>query len=209
MRKTILTRSKTPRSSNFTRRTAIAVSLSGVASLIGLTPAAALNSSQAKAMVTRLVGEINPVIGSGKSEGAMVRDFEKIFVRYADVPFMARYALGVDGRAASSGQINSFTRAFQGYIATKYGRRFREFIGGRLEVKSSRKVKSVFEVKTVAFLQGQSPFEVTFQLSDRSGSTKFVNMFIEGVNLLLTERTEIGAMLDKRGGNLDRLTKDL
>ena len=209
MRKTILTRSKIPHSSNLTRRTAMALGLSGFASLLLFQPAQAMTSNQAEQIVSRLVGEINQVIGSDKPEGAMVKDFEKIFVRYADVPFMARYALGVDGRSASKSQINSFTRAFQGYIATKYGRRFREFIGGRLEVKSSRKVKSVFEVKTVAFLQGQSPFEVTFQLSDRSGSTKFVNMFIEGVNLLLTERTEIGAMWDKRGGNLDRLTKDL
>jgi phospholipid transport system substrate-binding protein len=34
-------------------------------------------------------------------------------------------------------------------------------------------------------------------------------MFIEGVNLLLTERTEIGAMLDARKGNLNQLIKDL
>ena len=35
------------------------------------------------------------------------------------------------------------------------------------------------------------------------------NMFIEGVNMLLTERTEIGAMLDARGGDLNRLIKDM
>jgi phospholipid transport system substrate-binding protein len=34
-------------------------------------------------------------------------------------------------------------------------------------------------------------------------------MFIEGVNLLLAERTEIGAMLDRRKGDLDHLTADL
>jgi phospholipid transport system substrate-binding protein len=46
-------------------------------------------------------------------------------------------------------------------------------------------------------------------VSDRSGQNKFFNMPIEGVNLLLTERTEIGAMLDKRRGNIDALIKDL
>ena len=34
-------------------------------------------------------------------------------------------------------------------------------------------------------------------------------MFIEGINLLLTERTEIGAMIDRRGGNLDKMIADL
>ena len=64
-------------------------------------------------------------------------------------------------------------------------------------------------MRTLAFLQGESPFEVTFLVSDKSGSDKFFNIFIEGVNMLLTERTEIGAMLDRRGGNVGQLISDL
>ncbi|MEX0283889.1 MAG: phospholipid-binding protein MlaC [Paracoccaceae bacterium] len=172
-------------------------------------PAFALTEGQAKSLVEALVNDINKIIASGKSENAMIRDFERLFVKYADVPIMARYTLGADARSASKAQMNSYAKAFQGYIARKYGRRFREFIGGRLEYKSSRKIKNGFEVKNVAFLKGQSPFEVTFLVSDRSGRNKFYNMFVEGVNMLLTERTEIGALLDQRGGDLNRLIKDL
>jgi phospholipid transport system substrate-binding protein len=50
---------------------------------------------------------------------------------------------------------------------------------------------------------------VTFLISDRSGSDKFFNMFIEGVNMLLTERAEIGAMLDRRRGDIDALIAEL
>lgn len=172
-------------------------------------PVLALSEASARGLVDTLVEEINRVIASGKSESAMIRDFEKIFVRYADVPIMARYALGVDGRRASKAQMNAFTRAFQGYIANKYGRRFREFIGGTVVVKSTRKIKAGYEIRAVADLQGQAPFEVTFLVSDKSGKNLFFNMFIEGVNMLLTERTEIGAMLDRRKGNLDLLISDL
>jgi phospholipid transport system substrate-binding protein len=172
-------------------------------------PAIALTEAAARRLVDQLVGEINGVIASGKSESAMIRDFESIFVRYADVPIMARYALGPDARNASRAQLNAFTNAFQGYIARKYGRRFREFIGGSVEVQSTRKIKSGYEIRSVAKLRGEAPFDVTFLVSDRSGRDKFFNLFIEGVNLLLTERTEIGAMLDRRGGNIDQLTADL
>lgn len=172
-------------------------------------PAFALSESGARKLVDSVVNDINKVIASGKSESAMLRDFEKIFVRYADVPIMARYALGVDARSASKSQLRSFTKAFQGYISRKYGRRFREFIGGTVEVKSARKIRAGYEIKSTAKLQGQAPFEVTFLVSDKSGKDKFFNMFIEGVNLLLTERTEIGAMLDRRKGDLDQLISDL
>ena len=74
--------------------------MAGGFSLIGR-PSFALTEASARQLVDSLVAEINRVIASGKSESAMIRDFERIFVRYADVPIMARYALGVDGRRAS------------------------------------------------------------------------------------------------------------
>lgn len=175
----------------------------------GASPAAALSEGQAKDLIDRLVAEVNAIIDSGASEATMLRRFEELFTRYADTNFMARYALGADGRAASETEIQAFADSFSTYISRKYGRRFREFIGGRLEVGSATRRKSVLEVKATAFLRDEPPFEVTFQLSDRTGSEKFVNMFIEGVNLLLSERTEIGAMLDQRGGSIARLTRDL
>jgi phospholipid transport system substrate-binding protein len=172
-------------------------------------PALALTTDSAEALIDRLVGDINRVINSGKSEASMYGDFERIFAKYADVPIIARQTLGPDARRASGGQMTAYTRAFQGYISRKYGKRFREFIGGQIEVKSARAVKSFYEVKTVALLQGEAPFEVTFLVSDKSGKDLFFDMFIEGISLLKAERTEIGAMLDRRRGDLDAMIADL
>lgn len=191
------------------RRTFAATALAGLA-VAGLPQQTlALTEASATQLVNNVVAEITRVIDSGKSESAMLRDFEKIFVQYADVPIMARYALGADARSASNAQMREFTKAFQGYISRKYGRRFREFIGGEVTVKNARKIKAGYEVRSSVKLRGEAPFEVTFLVSDKSGRDKFYNMFIEGVNLLLTERTEIGAMLDARKGNLDQLINDL
>ncbi len=172
-------------------------------------PAVALTEAGATKLINSVIGQINSVIASGKSEAAMIKEFENIFVRYSDVPTIARYTLGVSARSASDSQLRSFTSAFTGYISRKYGKRFREFMGGRLEVQQTKAVKSFYEVKTLAYLPGSAPFDVTFLVSDKSGKDLFFNMFIEGVNLLLTEREEIGAMLDRRGGNIDSLIADL
>lgn len=184
--------------------------LASGAAFLTLSPLPALaDDASARRLVDKLVADINRVIASGKSERAMYNDFERIFVRYSDIPTVARYALGADARRASAAQMRAFTAAFTGYVGRKYGKRFREFIGGKIVVDGSRRVKSFYEVKTTAYLKGEAPFEVTFLVSDKSGSDKFFNMFIEGVNMLLTERTEIGAMLDRRRGNLDQLIADL
>ncbi|WP_300033448.1 phospholipid-binding protein MlaC [uncultured Roseobacter sp.] len=185
--------------------------LAGFAALTVSTgfPAYALDEAGARKLVDTVVAEINKVIEAGKSESATIRDFEKIFSRYADVPTMARYALGADGRSASAGELRAFTDAFQGYLARKYGKQFRDFIGGRIEFESVREIKAGYEIRSTAFLRGQDPVSVSFLVSDRSGSDRLFNIFVEGVNLLLTERTEIGAMLDNRRGDIGQLTKDL
>ena len=194
---------------NTTRRSALLGMISSLALTAVAGPAMALSADGAKKLVDAIVGDINKVIAAPTSEGQKIREFEKIFVRYSDVPTIARYALGVDARRASKAQMNAFTKAFQSYVSKKYGKRFREFIGGQIEVTKAKKVKSFYEVKAIARLRGESPFEVTFLVSDRSGRNKFFNIFIEGVNMLLTERTEIGSMLDKRRGDIDALIRDL
>ena len=196
-------------SNAITRRVFVTTALAGIGLAATPLPALAMTEAAAKQLVDSVVAEINKVIASGKSESAMLRDFEKIFVRYGDVPIMARYALGPDARSASKSQMRQFTSAFQHYISRKYGRRFREFIGGQVTVTGARKIKAGYEVRSTVKLRGEAPFEVTFLVSDKSGKDKFYNMFIEGVNMLLTERTEIGAMLDARRGNLDQLIRDL
>ncbi|WP_299727731.1 ABC transporter substrate-binding protein [uncultured Tateyamaria sp.] len=185
------------------------LALTGVAVVAPALPAWALNKASAERLIDTVVGDINAVIASGKNENAMISEFERIFQRYSDTSYIAAYAMGADGRSASNAQKRAFSNAFQGYVARKYGKRFREFIGGRLEVKAVRQVKNWYEVDTTAFLQGESPFTVTFHVSDRSGRDLFFNMFIEGINLLLTERAEVGALIDRNGGNIDAMIRDL
>ena len=185
--------------------------MAGLAAATALTalPAQALTADAAKTLVDKTVGDINAIINSGKSEAAMLKDFEKLFARYADVPAIARSVLGTPARSASKGQLSAYTKAFQGYISRKYGRRFREFIGGKIEVSDARAVKSYFEVISTAYMKGEAPFEVRWHVSDKSGKSRFFNIIIEGVNMLASERTEMGALLDQRGGDLDRLIADL
>ncbi|KRS17645.1 MlaC/ttg2D family ABC transporter substrate-binding protein [Roseovarius indicus] len=195
--------------SNFTRRRLLGAGLATTTALALPLPAMALNDATARALIDKVVAEINRVIASGKSLGGMIQDFESIFARYADVNIIAQSTLGADSRRASAAQMRAFTDAFRGYIARKYGKQFRQFVGGRIEVQGVRQVKSWHEVISTVYLRGEAPFEVRFLVSDRSGRDLFFDMLIEGVSLRLSERTEIGAMLDARRGNIDALIQDL
>ncbi|WP_090211976.1 MlaC/ttg2D family ABC transporter substrate-binding protein [Litoreibacter janthinus] len=183
-----------------------------VASLAALTlplPAFALSGSAAENLVESAVADINKIIASGKSESAILRDFQRVFERYADVNIIALTTLGPARRTASNAEVAAFVDAFKGYFTRKYGRRFNEFVGGQIIVEGSRSAKSNVEVQSTAKLRGSAPFKVTWLVSDKSGSPKIFNIVIEGVNTLTSERAEIGAMLDKRRGDIGALTADL
>lgn len=192
------------------RRAALSV-LAGGAALVALAPRGALafGASEAQSLIDALVGDINSVINSGSSANAMYSRFEQIFAKYADVPIVARSVLGPTARSASSAELNAFTQAFQGYIARKYGRQFRDFIGGTIKVTGAQSLKSFFEVTSVANIPNKKPIDVRWHVSDKSGAPRFFNIIIEGVNMVAQERSEIGALLDKNKGSIPALTKQL
>ena len=190
------------------RRFAAGFALGSVALALPM-PVAALTVDQARGLIDKVVADINGIIASGKPEASMLVDFERMFARYADVAVISRSALGVAAKSASSAQLQAFAGAFQAYISKKYGRRFREFIGGSIEVIDAQPVKSYYEVVSVAKLAGEQPFDLRWHVSDKSGKNLFFNIIIEGINLLASERSEIGAMLDQAGGNIDTLIANM
>jgi len=192
----------------FSRRKVLALGGAGAMAALPM-PSFALTDGQAEGLVNSAVADINGVIQSGASLNSMIRSFKGIFDRYSDTSYVAAYALGNDGRSATNAQKSAFADVFSHYLADKYGRRFNEFAGGQIQLQGSRSVNSYIEVRTLAVLRNQSPFQVDFHVSDRPGRPVFFNLIIEGINMLLSERAEIGAMLDARGGNLDALIRDL
>ena len=176
--------------------------------LVALMPARAfaVSDDAATSLVNSVVAAIQKAVNSGKTGAALYSDFQRIFATYADVPTIARFALGPAARSASKAEMSAYTEAFVVYIAKKYGQRFQEFIGGSVTVKGAYPDKNgIVVVQSVANLKNQAPFAVDFHVSDKSGSARVFNLIIEGVNMLTTERTEVGAMLDQAGGSVAKL----
>ncbi|WP_255470994.1 phospholipid-binding protein MlaC [Paracoccus sp. M683] len=192
------------------RRAFLALSGAGAMALAFRPGAAfALDAGQASAMIENAVTDVFAIINSGQPPAQIYRQLEGVFSRYADVDIIARSALGPAARQVSTAQFAAYRQAFQGYISRKYGKRFREFIGSKIEVTGARPLKSFYAVTSVAYLNGRGPMQVEWHVSDKSGRVLFFNLIIEGVNMLATERAEISAMLARRKGDIAGLTADL
>ena len=114
--------------------------------VMAVMPAHAMNANQASAAIQGAVDEVMGVINSGRPPAQLFAAFEKIFTQRADIDAIARSALGPAARQLDAGSFAQFRQAMTGYIARKYGRRFQEFLGSRIEVGAARPLKSFWAV---------------------------------------------------------------
>ncbi len=178
----------------------------GAAALLPL-PALALSENAASAYVQHVIDDVLGIINSGQAEAQLLRRFKRVFTSYADIDIIARSVLGPPYRGLSNRQKRAFSDAFGSYLSNKYGRQFREFRGAEITITRARDAgnKGVL-VSSQVRQQGQSPFALDWQVSDRSGQTKLINLVIEGLSLLTSEREEIRGQLAAHGGDVNALT---
>ena len=138
-------------------------------------------------------------------------ELEKLFKKYVDIPIIARAVLGKSWRTASTVQRTLFVEAFKKYISNKYGRQFSEFKGTKIEIIKSRDTltKAGVLVSTVVIVPGNPSLKVVWQVSDGSGSLKLIDIRVEGISMLSTERQEFRSRLKKFDGSLGDLIIDI
>ena len=139
------------------------------------------------------------------------KELEELFQKYVDIPIIARAVLGKSWREANDGQRTLFVNAFKNYVSNKYGRQFSEFKGTTLEVVKSRDTltRAGVLVSTIVVVPGNPSLRVVWQVSDGSGSLKLIDLRVEGISMLSTERQEFRSKLKKFNGSLDDIILEI
>ena len=139
------------------------------------------------------------------------KELEMLFQKYVDIPIIARAVLGKSWREANTDQRTLFVNAFKNYVSNKYGRQFSEFKGTTLEVVKSRDTltKAGVLVSTLVVVPGNPSLKVVWQVSDGSGSLKLIDLRVEGISMLSTERQEFRSKLKKFDGSLSDVISEI
>ena len=158
-------------------------------------------------LVTSLYNDLVATSVKEMSIDEQKTELEKLFQEYVDIPIIARAVLGKSWRNATTHQKAKFVNAFKNYVSIKYGRQFSEFRGTTLEIVKSRDTltKAGVLVSTVVVVPGNPSLKVVWQVSDGSGSLKLIDLRVEGISMLSTERQEFRSRLKKLNGSLDKL----
>ncbi len=173
--------------------------------------AVALTVQEAETLVNRVIVEVRELIDSGAPVEQQAARFREVFEQSAATRQIARFVMGAAWRDMNPSQQDAFEDAFLDYVSRIYVNILADYKGETIAVSGSRDFgdKGVL-VTSYVHRPGQEDTTVEWLVSDRGGDgPKLIDLVVEGVSLLQSQRQEFAAKLEKRNGDIDLLISDL
>jgi phospholipid transport system substrate-binding protein len=179
-------------------------------------PALAVPSTgAAEEVVRRLVDQVWQLLAAG---GIADVDQERLLLvleEGTDLSLLGQLVLGRYWRQATDRQRAEYLRLFRRYMLQTFLQRLRQYVGSelgfageRFQIIASRPVgeRDVLVQSRVTPPSSQ-PLRVDWRLRERPGEPVIIDLIVEGISLLVTQRSEFAAVLER--GGVDRLLTEL
>jgi phospholipid transport system substrate-binding protein len=132
--------------------------------------------------------------------------FRQLFHADFDGPGIARFVLGRYWRSASEQEQQEFLKLFEDYVVFVYGTRLSNFSGETFKVRGTRIDETGTIVSTdILSPNGEAPIKVDWRLITDHGAFKINDVIIEGISMLVTQRSEFASVIQRHGGQVSGL----
>ena len=190
---------------------ALDFSMTETPELPGLTPAGetAPAGHPAAEAVRRMAQEAMTVLSDPSLSGEQrAQGIRRLMARAIDIPPIARFVLGRYWRAASERQREAYVEAYSDYILAAYTAK----IGGgataveRFDVVKTRAHGTKdFLVYCIVARAGGEPTQAIWRLRQRDGRYRIIDLMVEGISMVQTQRQEFVSMMRAYDGDMDKL----
>lgn len=130
------------------------------------------------------------------------RRFRAMLDQSFDIPTIGRVVLGRYWRTASDAEREEFLRLFEAFIVKSYAARFVEYSGERFQVHGTRQEKSHVIVHSTVFRPTGEAVRVDWRLRNGDGGFKVIDIIIEGVSMVVTQRADFASAIQSSGGRI-------
>jgi phospholipid transport system substrate-binding protein len=132
--------------------------------------------------------------------------FRQLFHADFDGPGIARFVLGRYWRSASKEEQQEYLNLFEDYVVFVYGTRLSNFSGEKFKVRGSRTDENGTIVSTdILNPGGEPPIKVDWRLVSDNGAFKINDVVIEGISMMMTQRSEFASVIQRHGGQIGGL----
>ena len=181
--------------------------------LFATSPLAAPSPRDPGEFVTELGNQAIELLRSKTtSEGEQERQFRRILRDGFAVRKIGKFVLGKYRRRATKGEISEFLDLFEDYIVSLYSSAFRSYSGESFVVTRIVKTRSPRDTMVVAHINPDAPdgpTKVVFQVRRSNDDYKILDVKIQGVSMIVTQRDEFTGFIRNNGGKVAALIKAL
>lgn len=170
---------------------------------------AAFAGDEAVTFVKTLADDmITNVLATQKNPEEKLELFRDKFQNALDLKSIGQFVLGVYWKRASAEERDAFLTAFMDFATKSWADRFNLYTGQTIIFSGSRSAKGG-QIYVDSEVQNNPPAEVIWRLKETKDGYKIVDIVVEGVSMAMSYRNEYTAFLQKNGGSLPTLTKEL
>jgi phospholipid transport system substrate-binding protein len=193
--------------------------IAGLALLGALMPGHAVGAARAtaaaEAVVERLVHRLWRLLAE---QGAGALDEQGLLAALedgTDLTLLGRLVLGRYWRDAHPRQRTMYLQLFRRYMVQTFAQRLRQYVGNDpdqpgpvFQVVGSHPVGTMdILVQSRVLPPGGQPLRVDWRLRERPEGPVVIDLIVEGISLLVTQRSEFAAVLERTG--VDGLLSEL
>lgn len=147
---------------------------------------------------------------AGGSQNPSEREiaFRRILDEGFDLALIGRYAMGRYWRRATREQRSEYIKLFKDFIVVTYIARLGEYSGETLRVVSSRRDDQDTIVLSEIVMEGRPSIRVDWRVrndASNGSESKIIDVVVEGISMLLTQRDEFASVIQRSGGNVEGL----
>jgi phospholipid transport system substrate-binding protein len=128
-----------------------------------------------------------------------------------DMPRISRFVLGRYWTTASEQDRQNFQKLFEDYVVRAYSARFSQYSGEQVKVVGSRPESETVTLVTSQIIRpnGAPPAKIDWRVRKQDNQLRIVDIDVEGVSMLVTQREEFGSVIQRSGGTVAALNKTL
>lgn len=198
-------------------RRAVLCGLTGLAANFAVvaawpTAAATADGDEAARLISELADKTIDIISDESlSRTARADRLRDVINRGFDTDAIGRFVLGRHWQSADAAQRKEFIRLFRDYTALSYARRFEAYAGQKLAITGTRDIGNengnghrVLVQSEIKNAEG-GPVKIDWRLRHDAEGWRIYDVIVEGVSMVLTQRSEFASVIDRNGGKLQPL----
>jgi len=144
------------------------------------------------------------------SDQARVENFYSLLKEGFDFPLIGRFVLGIHWRRATAIQRAEYGALFEQYLVNTYASRLGAYGGETLHVKNERSDRNKDTIVSSEIVRAKGPvIKVDWRVRGSNGAYKVIDVIVEGISLVITQRDEFSSVIRRKGAGVEGLLAQL